>query len=698
MTTIDINVTPVFTANRKAYERGYRRIVNQGSTRSSKTYSIIQLLISIAIKEPDKEISVCSPSLTHLKKGARKDFLDQMEGAGLFREEEFNRTDNVYTFKRTGSYIEFFGADESGRLRGPGRDILYINEANLIPDASYTQLAIRTRQTIFVDFNPADEFSYVYDLAIGPDAKFIHSTYRNNRANLTSAQIDEIERLEGVDENLWKVFGLGLRGTSSETIYTHWKRCKDLPLRGELFAGLDFGYNVPTALVMIEHLEGANYVDELLYETKLTTSELIERLGPNGLNFSRTMELFCDNAEPKTIQELCNAGFNALPADKDVREGIRKVKGMPLYITERSANVIKEIKSYKWKITKDGKVLDEPVKMNDHACFASGTLISMADGSFKPIETVNPGDWVLNSSGPCRVVRRFNNGIKNVLDYLIQFDTGSLSLTSTQDHKIKTSNGWKIISKLRSGTTVYLSRYSTAAFTSCTRGSDISLVTDGGFMSTSGKQRMGSGQRGTMCTTLTKTAITTGCPTLRLRSASITYPSIRNVGWQKTRNGLPRSLPQGFWPLRSGIRLPRVSNGTDSTQFQRTLGGQICPKRFASNVRNRLSRKLTTTSIAAMRANPLRDGHRASTTWRGIAFDASRPLLQTDMIIPSIAQKVVLEKITGANERKAQVWDLEIEGVHEYFANGLLVSNCDAMRYGIFTKLSRYAASWDALE
>jgi phage terminase large subunit len=366
MTQIDIDVTPVFTANRKAYERGYRRISNQGSTRSSKTFSLVQLMTNVALSETKKEISICSPSLTHLKKGARKDFLDQMEASGLFKEEEFNRTDNLYTFKRTGSYIEFFGADEAGRLRGPGRDILYINEANLIPEESYTQLAIRTKQTIFVDYNPADEFSYVYGLAEGQDSKFIHSTYRNNLANLTKAQIDEIERLKDVDENLWKVFGLGLRGTSAETIYTHWKYCKGLPLKGELFMGMDFGFNVPTALIMIEYYEGAVYWDEWLFETKLTTSELVERMGPNGLDVSRTIEIFCDNAEPKTIQEICNAGFNAMPADKDVREGIRKVKGMPLYITERSANLIKEIKSYKWKTNKDGKVLDEPVKMNDH--------------------------------------------------------------------------------------------------------------------------------------------------------------------------------------------------------------------------------------------------------------------------------------------------------------------------------------------
>lgn len=367
MAEVKISITPVFTANRKAYQAGYRRIVNQGSTRSSKTYSIGQVLMDIALQTDNKEISVTSPSLTHLKKGARKDFLDELEKRGIFREQEFNRTDNIYTFERTGSYVEFFGADEPGRLRGPGRDILFINEANLLQRASYTQLAIRTRETLFLDFNPADEFNYVYDLSgpSQPEAKFIHSTYRNNLANLTSEQIAEIEALKDLDENLWKVYGLGLRGTSAETIYTHWTRVKDLPLRGEIFYGLDFGYNVPTCLIMLEHFENAIYADEKLYETKLTTNDLIVRLGE--LDISRTAQIFCDNAEPKTIEELQRAGYNAWPADKDVTEGIRKVKGMKLYITDRSTNAVKEIKSYKWKVTKDGKVLDEPVKHNDHA-------------------------------------------------------------------------------------------------------------------------------------------------------------------------------------------------------------------------------------------------------------------------------------------------------------------------------------------
>jgi len=364
MKKVEVLYTNVFEKNVEAYEsKRYRVVGNQGSTRSSKSYSLAQIISLYIPNQYQKSISVVSPSLPHLKRGMRRDFLHVMESCGEFNENNFNRTDNIYHYKN-GSYVEFFGADDSGKVRGPGRDILVVNEANLLSFDVYTQLALRTRDMIFLDFNPADEYSWVYDVVDREGNLLIQSTYLDNPF-LTKEQISEIESLKDADENLWKVYGLGLRGSSSETIYTHWKTCKELPGRGEQWYGQDFGFNVASALVKVELFEGAIYVDELLYETKLTTNDLTERYKP--LQIESYNEIYCDAAEPKTIEELKRAGFNTFPADKDVTEGIRKIKSMPLYITERSTNLLKEIRSYKWKVDKDGKVLDEPVKFNDHA-------------------------------------------------------------------------------------------------------------------------------------------------------------------------------------------------------------------------------------------------------------------------------------------------------------------------------------------
>lgn len=392
---VPTKVTPVFLANKRAYDSGkFRVIANQGSTRSSKTYSLCQLMVDVASGGRNSitgelycktQISIVSPSLPHLKKGARRDLLKILEDQFIYDENNFNRTDQIYTFPGTGSYIEFFGAEDSKRVRGPSRKILYLNEANLSSKDIYLQLALRTEETIFIDFNPADEFSYVYEVADKPGNKLIVSTYQNNRANLSKEQIEEIEGLKDADENLWKVFGLGLRGTSSETIYTHYKIVDELPGRGEQIYGQDFGYNVPSALVDIELYENGVYWDEVIYEPKLTTGDLIEKC--KALQVKKIRPIYCDAAEPKTIEELVRAGYNAMPADKDVTEGIRKVKSRPLYITRRSVNILKEIKSYKWKTDKDGKVLDEPVKFNDHAMDAGryGTFTHSTAFQFRPV-------------------------------------------------------------------------------------------------------------------------------------------------------------------------------------------------------------------------------------------------------------------------------------------------------------------------
>lgn len=345
----------------------YRVIANQGSTRSGKTYSISQLLALYIANNEKVTISVVSPSLPHLKRGARRDILKILEDAGLYSDEAFNKTDNVYHYTN-GSYIEFFGAEDAGKVRGPGRDILYINEANLLPYAIYQQLAFRTGKTIFLDFNPVDESSWVYDVADKEGNLLIHSTYKDNPF-LPAEQVAEIESLKDADPNLWKVFGLGERGKSAEIIYTHWKT-GEMPNEGQTFYGLDFGYSVPSAMVRVKMLEGVVYVEEMIYQTKLTTNDLIEKL--KSLGIDRSDEIFCDNAEPKTIEELARAGFNAKPASKDVYAGIQKVKGTPLVISPLSVNLIKEIRSYRWKTDKDGKVHpdEQPVKMWDHLCDA----------------------------------------------------------------------------------------------------------------------------------------------------------------------------------------------------------------------------------------------------------------------------------------------------------------------------------------
>jgi phage terminase large subunit len=358
---LKIKATPVFYANKKAYEEGYPIICNEGGSRSSKSYSVVQLLIHIAISKPNIRISMVSHSLPHIKRGVYRDFKNILEQWNIWDEKDFRYTDFIYTFKN-GSYIELFGLEDPDKAKGPARDILFVNEANLISKALFDQLLIRTTGQSFLDWNPADFISWVYEVADNPKNKRIHSTYLNNITNLSDSQIRNIEQYKDLpDDFMWKVYGLGERGSAKEIIYTQWKQYDEAP-DGDVFYGLDFGYVHPAALIKVTHHEGQNYFEEIVYQSGLTLSDL-SRLIKEKLPERAT--IYADAAEPKSIEELYRQGFNIKPAQKDVWAGIVKMKSYPINLHYNSKNLRREFMSYKWKKDKNDNVIEEPVKAND---------------------------------------------------------------------------------------------------------------------------------------------------------------------------------------------------------------------------------------------------------------------------------------------------------------------------------------------
>jgi phage terminase large subunit len=347
-----------------AYLKGFPIICNEGGSRSSKSYSIIQILCYLAKTKEKLRVSMVSHSLPHVKRGIYRDFKLIMQECGWWNDDNWSATNFVFTFK-SGSYIELFGLEDEGKARGPGRDILFINEANLISKTLFDQLAMRTTGTIFLDWNPADFNSWVYTIADDPKNKTIHSTYKDNIHNLSRNQIETIEGYKNLpDDFMWKVYGLGQRGAAKELIYTNWSYYKDDPIGGDVFYGLDFGFIHPAALIKVTHYEGANYVEQMLYRSNLINPELIasiKRLIPQGAT------IYADSAETKTIEEMYKAGFNIHKADKDVWAGIVGVKSYPLFVKQGSDDLIRELQGYKWKKDKNDNVLEEPVKERDDA-------------------------------------------------------------------------------------------------------------------------------------------------------------------------------------------------------------------------------------------------------------------------------------------------------------------------------------------
>lgn len=296
-----------------------------------------------------------------------RDWRKIMEDFRLYDPASHMKTEQLYTYPN-GSYVEFFSVDNTLKVRGPGRDILFINEANIIPYETFRQLLLRTKKAIFIDYNPADEFHWIYDKVLTrPDCYFIKSTYKDNPF-LPKEQVNEIESYKEADPNFWRIYGEGERGHSEGIIYTHWQPySSNSP--GLTCFGLDFGYNNPTSLVRVSENDKNLYWQEEIYQSHLTNTDLIGMLK----QIVKGETIYCDAAEPDRIEEIKRAGFKAVAANKDVKAGIDFVKSRKLFIHQGSSNILKEIKSYKYKPKRKDNVneQEEPLKLNDHAMDAA---------------------------------------------------------------------------------------------------------------------------------------------------------------------------------------------------------------------------------------------------------------------------------------------------------------------------------------
>lgn len=375
-----MKLTNVFTKNIEAYSNDYRYIVNQGGTSSSKTYSVLQLLILIAMRKDNLLISIVAESLPHLKRGALRDFIKILEQEGMYTDDIHNRSSNSFQIGK--SRIEFFSADESSKLRGARRDILFINECNNIDKRAFDELSVRTKQVTFLDFNPVSEF-WVHDMINTREGiAFIKSTYKDNQY-LDNNIVKEIESRRTTDPYWWKVFGEGEVGTLEGVIFNNWKIVEQIPQSAKTVIGLDFGYtNDPTAIVHITYLDGEIYLHEVLYQTQLT-NQMVAKLILQDETI-KTNIIVCDSAEPKSIDELRLAGVRSIPADKgadSIRNGIDLMKQYKINISKSSVNLIKEFRNYRWKQDRDGKSLNVPIDIYNHAIDATRYGITYLLGS-----------------------------------------------------------------------------------------------------------------------------------------------------------------------------------------------------------------------------------------------------------------------------------------------------------------------------
>ena len=362
------------TAQSKIAKLKKRVRVIQGGTSSSKTFSILPLLITYAIDKPLSEISIIAESRPHLLRGAVKDFVKIMLWTGNYKDDYFNKTSLKYTFSN-GSYIEFFSADQPDKLRGARRDILFINECNNVPFDTYQQAAIRTKKFIYLDYNPSHEFWVHNHLLNDPDTDFLILTYKDNEA-LDPAIVKEIEKAKeraatsSYWDNWWKVYGLGQLGSLQNTIF-EFNQVEEIPQEATFLSyGLDFGFsNDPAALVEVYKYNGELYVNELIYSTGLTNTDLCNKF--KGIGIKDYDRIVADSAEPKSIEDIYRNGYKAIEGARkgadSVRAGIDLIRQHKLNITKTSLNLIKELRGYQWQTDKNGAILPKPIDFNNHS-------------------------------------------------------------------------------------------------------------------------------------------------------------------------------------------------------------------------------------------------------------------------------------------------------------------------------------------
>lgn len=358
-----IRVNKVYTHLKRSKKK---IVVEQGGTRSGKTYNILLWIIfHYCAKYTGQTITIARKTFPAVRSSVMRDFFDILKQHELYNEDLHNKSNSEYVLN--GNLVEFVSLDQPQKIRGRKRDLAFLNEANELTFEDWQQIVFRTNGRIILDYNPSDSFHWIYDRVIPrEDADFYQTTYQDNPF-LDATIVAEIERLKQTDEHYWRVYGLGERGTNRAQVF-QFTTYQQLPPQAKFLSyGLDFGFtNDPSALVACYQWGDNLYFQEILYSTNLTNQDLSQMF--TKFEVGRYDEIFADSSEPKSIEELHRMGFNVKPTAKgadSVNAGIDMLKRYKLHVN--GSNLVKEMENYKWLEDKNGNLLNKPEDKYNHA-------------------------------------------------------------------------------------------------------------------------------------------------------------------------------------------------------------------------------------------------------------------------------------------------------------------------------------------
>ncbi|WP_343302862.1 PBSX family phage terminase large subunit [Chitinophaga niabensis] len=386
----EIRVSNVFDRLYTAWQKViYNVFVLEGGSRSSKTISIIQFLLLYAqlTQGTEKRVIISRAVGTWIKGTVLHDFLKVVKAYGWYDKRHYNKTDRVY--KLFDCEFWFLGLDDDQRLHGMTCDVFWINEAMEAGKNDFDQLEQRCAEFAIIDYNPTEEEHWIYENVCGrDDAMYIHSTMLDNpflpanmrRKILSYKPTKENFRQGTADKNKWEIYGLGKRARIEGVVFENYEIVDEVPAWiKRVCQGLDLGYtHDPTAILDVWMDTGHNalYLDELCYRTHMLSRDIVAELK----TVNKKRKIISESADPRMVDEIALGGFNIHAVEKgpgSIKAGIDKMKGMKIYITRRSMNLIKEFKNYKYKKDKNGKWLNEPIDDFNHGIDAARYVVLM---------------------------------------------------------------------------------------------------------------------------------------------------------------------------------------------------------------------------------------------------------------------------------------------------------------------------------